>query len=220
MLDAIGAAVGPRFRFLDLGTGTGSLSERIVHRFPRATGWSVDFDPVLLKLARTGLPELRTRLRWIETDLRRADWSTALPAGRLDAVVSTTALHWLTPPQLTRLYRVLGHRIRPGGIFLDGDSLGYPSSEPRLAKVARAVRQRPGSPPTRGETWDVWWASIRRDARFRAEFAVRDERYPREHAGTPTPDLAGHVRRLRSAGFSEVDVVWSWGSNRVLAAIR
>jgi len=220
MLLALEASVGPRFRFLDLGTGTGSLSARITRRFPRSSGWGLDFDPVLLKLARTGLPELRSRMRWIEADLRGPDWAATLPTGPLDAVVSTTALHWLTPPQLTRLYRVVGRRLRPGGIFLNGDSLAYPGSEPRLAEIARVVRERSGETSPRGEPWTVWWSSIRRDPRFAAEFIVRDRRYPREHAGTPTPDLAGHIRRIRSSGFREVDVLWSQGSSRVLAAVR
>jgi trans-aconitate methyltransferase len=49
MLDALRVGVGTPFRFLDLGTGTGSLTERILRRFPSARGVAVDFDPVLLR---------------------------------------------------------------------------------------------------------------------------------------------------------------------------
>jgi trans-aconitate methyltransferase len=37
------------------------------------------------------------------------------PARPFDAVVSTTALHWLSAAELGELYRVLATLLRPGG---------------------------------------------------------------------------------------------------------
>jgi SAM-dependent methyltransferase len=218
MLGALEARVGSRFRFLDLGTGTGSLSERICRQFPNSRGVAIDFDPVLLKLARTGLGDERGRLRWVETDLRSRSSTRSLPPGQFDAVVSSTALHWLAGRELKDLYRQIAGRIRKGGLFLNADELAYPRSSTAFREAARFTRK--AAAVAAGETWDDWWSAIERDRRFSAEVALRRERYPHSHMGTPTPDLDGHVRRLRSAGFREVEVIWSRWQNRVLAAIR
>jgi SAM-dependent methyltransferase len=221
ILEVLGVAVGPRFRVLDLGCGTGSLSERILRRYPRASSVAVDHDPVLLKIAKTGLGDLGGRLAYVDADLSRPDWTARLPNARFDAAVSTTALHWLTGSQLTRLFQDVGRLLRPGGWFVNGDQLEYPAGSPQIRRLARSVRQ--ASPSTAlgpGETWDAWWRAVLRDPRFAAEAKLHRLRYPHSHRRTKTPDLAGHVRRLRAAGFREVEVVWSRWENRVVVARR
>jgi SAM-dependent methyltransferase len=218
MMDAIAAGVPTRFRFLDLGTGTGSLTERILRRFPRSRGVALDFDPILLKIARTGLGEVGGRVRWVDADLRRRSWTRALPPGLFDLVVSSTALHWLSGGEVRGLYGALARRLRREGLFLNADGLAYPPSAPTLRRVARSM----GRGASRGgfRAWDAWWLAVERDPRFASEVVLRRHRYPHTHLGTATPDLEGHVRRLRAAGFREVEVLWSRGQNRVLAAIR
>jgi SAM-dependent methyltransferase len=218
MLAVLGLGVGRRFRFLDLGTGTGSLSERILRRFPEARGVAVDYDPVLLRMARTALGDLGGRVRWVDADLRDRSWSRVVPAGRFDAVVSSTALHWLTGGELDGLYRALAARVRRGGLFLNADELRYPGTDRRLRRMAHSTR---ASAARKGdESWEDWWAAVEHDPHFAAEVELRRQRYPHSHQGTNTPDLRGHERRLRAAGFEEVDVVWSRWENRILAAIR
>jgi SAM-dependent methyltransferase len=218
MLDALRVGVGTPFRFLDLGTGTGSLTERILRRFPSARGVAVDFDPVLLRVARTALGDMGGRVVWVEADLRKRTWAQSLPVPRFDAVVSSTALHWLTGRELRNLYSATARRIRRGGLLLDADALSNPASSPNLRRMARSAGAR--GVRTAFETWDEWWSAIERDPRFAAEVALRRRRYPHSHMGTRTPDLEGHVRRLRAAGFREVGVIWSHWENRVLAAVR
>jgi len=80
---------------------------------------------------------------------------------------------------------------------------------------ARARRAARG-----GATWDDWWAQVLNDPALRSEAELHRVRYPHSHSGTPTPDVAGHLRRLRAAGFREAGVVWSRWNNRVVAAVR
>ena len=222
VLEALRAGAGSRFRFLDLGAGTGSLSERILRRFPHARGTALDFDPVTLRIGRIGLGDLDGRLEWREADLRRPGWDASLSAPRYDAVVSSTALHWLDGRQLARLYRELAARLRPSGLFLDADGLSFPKDHSTLrrmaresARVERRVRAR-----LSGESWEGWWLAIERDPRFAGEVDERRRRFPHAHTLTRTPDLAGHLERLRAAGFREAEVIWSRWQDRVLAAIR
>src|SRR5487761_824148 len=81
MREVLALALPARDRVLDLGCGTGSLSERILRRFPAARAYAVDFDPVLLRVGREGLGDDGGRLSWIEADLRKGGWPRDLPRG-------------------------------------------------------------------------------------------------------------------------------------------
>lgn len=221
MLEALRVAAGTRFRVLDLGCGTGSLSERILRRFPRARSVAVDHDPVLLRVGRVGLGSLGGRLTWVDADLRRPDWPGHLPPGRFDAAVSTTALHWFTAPELEGLYARVAGLLRTGGCFLNGDRIAWPPSSPGLSAWGRSVlRARGRSAGVRGARWNQWWRDVLRDPRLSEEARLHRLRYPHAHSRTPTPDLAGHVRLLKKVGFREVELIWTRWENRVLAARR
>ncbi len=218
----LGGVLGPRFRALDLGCGTGSLSEHILAANLRARMVALDFDPVLLALGRTALGDLGGRLTWAEADLRERDWASRLPPGRYDGAVSSTALHWLTEAELSRTYAIVARRLRPGGLFLNSDHLAYDPRSVRLTRWDRRQRHRlrPAPSARSGETWAEWWRAALSDPRLADEAALHRLRFPRAHVRTPTPDLAGHVRLLRRAGFREVEVVWADGPARILAAVR
>lgn len=221
IVDALGLALGPRFRVLDLGCGTGSLSERILARYPRARAVALDYDPVLLAIGRKGLGELGGRLTWVETDLRRPGWEEALPVGRFDAVVSSTALHWLTRRELGRVYEGIAVRLRPGGLFLNGDWIAFGPSSSHFRSIARRAGTHPRSRPApRAESWGAWWQAALHDPYLTREAKLHRVRFPHAHSRVETPDLPGHVRLLRRAGFREVEIVWSIWQNRVLAAVR
>ncbi len=51
MLDMVEALVGPAPRVLDLACGTGTITARLLARFPGATSTGVDLDPALLAIA-------------------------------------------------------------------------------------------------------------------------------------------------------------------------
>ncbi|GFH37621.1 hypothetical protein SCWH03_38590 [Streptomyces pacificus] len=51
MLDMVEAFAGPEPRVLDLACGTGSITDRLLKRFPKAESVGVDLDPALLTIA-------------------------------------------------------------------------------------------------------------------------------------------------------------------------
>ncbi len=221
MLEALAVVAGKRFDVLDLGCGTGSLSERILRRFPRARSVLVDHDPVLLAIGRTGLGEQRGRLTWVDADLRRPDWFMSLPRRRFHVAVSTTALHWLTAPELARLYARVAHLLPHGGWFLDGDHIAFPADSSHFRQASRSVaRHRAARIRLSDVGWDAWWRAVLRDPRLAAEAELHRIRYPHAHSETVSPDLEGHIRLLRRAGFCEVHLIWARWENRVLAAVR
>ena len=142
MLDALDVLLPASFVALDLACGPGCLSQRLLARFPAARCLAVDLDPVLLMLGRHALGDMDGRLRWIEADLRDPSWVSRLDGTQVDAVLTTTALHWLRPETLLPLYQQLASLIRPGGLFLNGDHSRFPPQQPSLLTLAERLSQR------------------------------------------------------------------------------
>jgi len=222
MLDVLEATIGRSGRVLDLGSGPGSLSLRILQRFPRMRCVAVDYDPVVLRIGQGALGSHGGRLTWVDAKLGRPGWTRQLPPGRYDAAVSTTALHWLAPPSLRRLYRDLGHVLRPGRVFLNGDRIPWGPEDPRLQRLAEQVRRvwlrRTASHPDRG-AWRRWWKEASRAPELAEEFAEHRRRES-GHPNEPGLALEVHERALRRAGFRTVATVWQYHEDRVLFAQR
>lgn len=227
LIDAVEAGAGrPDPLILDLGCGPGSLAVRLLDRLSAATVVAVDADPVTLALGRAAYADV-PGLRFLDLDLRSPGWHAALGLRErhLDAVVSTTALHWLTAAELAGLYRVLAGLLRPGGLFLDGDHLRLDASEsPVLAGLERVLEERenqrrcPSGFDGR-ETWEQWWQAVAADPSLAGKAAERDRRAMHHH-GPEGALLAVHAGALRAAGFAEVGTLWQHGGNRILAAVR
>ena len=66
---------------------------------------ALDNDPVLMLLGRRAYGDRAGRLTWVQADLRSPGWTDVVsPLGPFDAVVSTTALHWLERDTLGAAY--------------------------------------------------------------------------------------------------------------------
>jgi SAM-dependent methyltransferase len=228
LIDVVEEATGrPDPLVLDLGCGPGSLAARLLRRLPSATVIAVDADPVTLSLGRAAYGDV-PGLHFHDVDLRSPGWPARLGIehGRaLDAVVSTTALHWLTAAGLREVYATLAALLRPGGVFLDGDHLRQAEGEsPVLARLERALEERQGHrhfPDGYGhvEDWGQWWSAVAADPMLAAASAERDRRQVHHH-GPEGSLLDVHVSALRSAGFTEVGTLWQYGANRLLCAVR
>ena len=229
LIDAVEAGSGrPDPLVLDLGCGPGSLAVRLLRRLPAATVVAVDADPVTLSLGRAGYASV-PGLRFVDVDLRTTGWASrlGLEAGRpVDAVVSTTALHWLSAAELHELYVTLAGLLRPGGLFLDGDHLRLDETQnPALARLDRAIeeaedrRRFPDGHAAHAEDWRQWWQAVAAEPAL-ADAAAERERGTVHHHGPEGALLAVHTAALAAAGFAETGTLWQRGSNRLLVAIR
>ncbi len=222
MLDVLEATIGRSGRVLDLGCGPGSLSLRVLQRFPRMRCVAVDYDPVVLRIGQGALGSYHGRLTWVDVKMGSPNWTKRLPGGKFDAAISTTALHWLAPANLRRLYRDLGPLLRSGGVFLNGDSIPWGTEDPRLHRLAQRVRtlqerrtaQRPG-----GGAWRQWWRDAANVPELAPSFAEHRRRQAQHPKDRPLP-LEAQTRALRRAGFRTVAVVWQNVEDRVLFAQR
>lgn len=92
-----GPAGGVR-RVLELGCGTGRLSERMLRAFPEAELTALDLSPAMLEAARRRLGADAGRVRWIEADAERWVEAAADAGRRFDLIVSSAALQWFADP--------------------------------------------------------------------------------------------------------------------------
>jgi SAM-dependent methyltransferase len=224
MFDALAALLPASFVALDLACGPGSISQRLLSRFPRAHAIAVDIDPVMLALGRGALGTVDGRLRWVDVDLASPDWLEALGGTSVDAVLSSTALHWLPPEPLTRLYHDLGRLLPPGGLLLNGDHMAFGPQLPSFARLSDGALEQQWSDAAfaaRGiETAEQWWDALSAQPGLQALLAERAQRFAGKRRQDTPPGFDFHVTALRDAGFREVGTIWQVLSDRVLLAVR
>jgi trans-aconitate methyltransferase len=224
MLDALAALLPESFVAVDLACGPGAVSQRLLARFPGAQAIAVDIDPVMLAIGRGALGTVDGRLRWTEADLASPDWLAALGETQVDAVLSATALHWLEPSPLARLYQDLGSLLRPGGVFLNGDHIAFSAAMPSFTRLSQHVLDEQWTDAAfaaRGiETAEQWWDELAQAPAFAPLLEMRTTRFAGKRRQESPPGFDVHVAALRDAGFREVGTIWQVLSNRVLMAVR
>ncbi|MFJ4011257.1 class I SAM-dependent methyltransferase [Streptomyces sp. NPDC090026] len=219
MLDMVEATVGPEPRVLDLACGTGTITDRLLTRFPRATSTGVDLDPALLAIAR-GTFEGDDRVSFVAADLTDPAWTATLPYPRYDAVLTATALHWLHCEPLAALYGQLAGLVREGGVLMNADRM-KDEATPRINAAERAHRHAAMDRAREAGAldWADWWALAAEDPALAAPTAERFRIYG-EHADGDIPSAAWHAEALRAAGFAEARPVWASPSDALVLALR
>jgi trans-aconitate methyltransferase len=211
-------------RILDLAGGTGALAMHVLERVPTARAVVADKDPALLAIA-ADLAADDPRLEIAEVDLAHPGWAEhpAIAGAPFDAVVSSTALHWLQPGDLVAVYSALPGLLRPAGIVLNGDHLSYSTHhEGTLAGIALADDAAMQAETFAGDTdtWDEWWQAVADVPRYADALKRRAEVWGAElHEAPPKVTLGFHLESLRSAGFAETGTVWQYLDDHVVYGV-
>lgn len=100
---------------LDVGAGTGALSQAVLERSTEVRVVALDVDPDMLALARGRLAPWAARVTFVEGSFLE-------PLPSCDAAVSSLALHH-TPDMTVRgeAFRRVAEALPPGGVFVDAD---------------------------------------------------------------------------------------------------
>ena len=110
------AAAGSGEVTLDLGAGTGALSEAILERDGSGVVELLDADPEMLARARARLAGFGARARF-----REGSFDDPIPP--CDAVAASLALHHIASMDDKRaLYRRIHDALPPGGVFVNADA--------------------------------------------------------------------------------------------------
>lgn len=183
-------------RVLELGSGTGNVSLRLLEAAPGAALTLVDAAPEMLEVTRGRVTERfpaaveRTRLvaaRFEDLELESAGY---------DLIVACISLHHVPDP--APVYRTLRRSLAPGGAFRMADGLSTALPTLHALNLAR---------------WHAFWrAPGNLDANELR--SVRDHIEQHDHYF----DLATHFRMLAAAGFTNCDCVWRDGLFTVVTA--
>ncbi|MBI3953119.1 MAG: class I SAM-dependent methyltransferase [Chloroflexi bacterium] len=169
---------------LELGVGTGNQTRLLLRQFPacRVTGY--DVSPAMLARARRKLAPFRGRVKLVV-----GDFGAGLAGGPYDAVLSANAIHHVPRPRLGALFQRLFELLRPGGQVVIAEPF-WPGDE---------------------ALGDLYWKARRR-ALAAAGIEVRDHdralARQSSHGGGHQVTVEEYLRRLRRAGFAEVDCPW------------
>ncbi|MGE0972283.1 class I SAM-dependent methyltransferase [Klebsiella sp. WOUb02] len=216
-LEVLAMSYGEAFHAVDLACGPGSFSLRILQRFPAATVTAIDLDPLLLTLAKEALSEYQERIQFLSGDIAAADCFAAI-ADRPQAVVSSTAIHWLLPEQQVALYRNVFNLLDDGGMFINADHQRFDQRSPRQTLLARthddSTQEKAWAAGV--QDWDGWFAAASRYPELAAQLDARAAVF----TDRPTPlatTVEFQLAALRQAGFTETGTLWQFLDDYIVA---
>jgi Methylase involved in ubiquinone/menaquinone biosynthesis len=104
-------------RVLDLGAGTGLLTEYIFKRYPQADFTLMDLSGEMLAVARERFKG-QSNFRYVQADYVEEDFG-----GNYDIVISSLSIHHLSHENKEFLYRKVYTHLNKGGIFINADEV-------------------------------------------------------------------------------------------------
>jgi trans-aconitate 2-methyltransferase len=149
------AGLAPDATVLDVGCGTGRVTEELVARVPRGHVLALDASAEMVALARE---RLGNRAEVFCQDVLDLDLERPV-----DAVVSTAALHWVRDHE--RMWQRLARALRPGGM-LEAQCGGTGN----IARVREVIEAVAGELAPELVGWSPWtFAGVEEtEARLRA----------------------------------------------------
>lgn len=171
-------------RILELGCGSGNLSEIVCGKFPGASVRLVDFSGGLIEQCKRRLAGFRG-VEYQEEDFRNLQF----PRGSFDLVVSSISLHHLTHSEKADLFAGVHRWLGGPGVFTYSDQFAG-VTEDLYAKQMADWKERSRQLGASREEWDTWM----------------EHQDAHDHHAT----LPEQLEWLRTAGFGTVDCTWRY----------
>lgn len=178
---------------LELGSGTGYVTEMVLRASPTAAVTCIDMDPAMLAVARR--KKTLQGVSYLEGDFREV-W----PEGKFDLVLTSLCLHHLPDPDRASIVRRISTALRPGGVFVNGDVFRgeTPEDEERDCRLWEQAMTENGL--SAGER-DAMLAKRKRNV------AYLDTR-------------PGYLQKMKDAGFTQITCPYRHGIYAVVTGTR
>jgi len=192
VIDLIPFGNSQHFQFLDLGAGTGLLTEFIVKTFPAAAATLIDLSEKMLEKAKERFSSYK-RVTFLTQDYAHAP----LPQNQ-DLIVSAMSIHHLLDQEKKSLYKRVFEALNPEGVFINADLVKGETD---------SIEQR------YQDTWIRW---IQRAGLQKAELSGIVDRMRYDRPST----LMLNLQWLREAGFRDVDCSYKYYNFAVVSGRR
>lgn len=165
---------------IDLGCGTGTVSQAVLAAFPNAHVTCLDLAENMIAMAQTKLSGY-PGIRFIVGDFTTFE-------GEYDVVISSLALHHLATDEHKRsFFQRIYSRLNAGGVFYNGDVVLASSDFLQAAYM------------------NQWRAFMRRKI---SSEEIENKWIAKYHAEDHPAKLAAQLAWLTGIGFADVDVIW------------
>jgi tRNA (cmo5U34)-methyltransferase len=169
-------------RILDLGAGTGLLTQLLWEKHPDAQFQLVDMAPEMLNIAKNRFSG-QDNFEYINEDYLKYDFD-----GLFDMIVSSLSIHHLNHSDIKSLYQKAYDHLKPDGIFLNADEVIGPGSYSE-------------------EMYQKNWLEVISQAGLEEE----DKKVILERMNFDNPaTLEDNIKWLHEAGFKDVDVYYKY----------
>jgi tRNA (cmo5U34)-methyltransferase len=217
-----------KFRVLELGAGTGIVTERLARHYPSAQITAVDGAQKMIDRARSK-PYFRKhkgQVQWILADYSRSDWMEKIKEPQ-DLAVSFDSLHHLCHERHEALYEDIFEILSPGGKMIVSDhmpSLEAFSADPQFHLWIAEIRKEIARRETRkiGPRLKGLIATLipeRLEAQLRHDFSDEFVQRLKNEGENPMPVMR-HVDVLRRAGFVDVTIVYRFASFAMISSLK
>ncbi len=195
-----------KFRAVEIGSGSGTLSHALLDCFPEATLVALDGSESMRSHATTRLSSFGDRFSVQAFELGASDWHPSLDSA--DAVVSSLCIHHLSGEDKRRLYAAISQRISPRGALVIADLV-----EP----------QRPQGREVFAAGWDraVKESAAGRSGALFERFVTEEWNYYRFPDASDQPSsLIDQLTWLKQAGFEVVDCFWLQAGHAIFGGYK
>lgn len=184
LISAIPFADTDAIRVIDLGCGTGTISQHVLDTFPNARVTCLDMAENMIEMAKAKLSE-HPHIRFLVGDLNTFDFDATY-----DVVMSSLALHHLATDEDKRAFYARIHdALAPGGVFYNADVV-LGSSEWLQAMYMTK-----------------WQAFMRQNV---SQDEMDNTWLPKYYDEDRPAPLVDQTTWLAKIGFADVDVVWKY----------
>jgi tRNA (cmo5U34)-methyltransferase len=185
-------------RVLELGVGTGNLTQKFLDRFPHSTVVGYDLSEEMLARARAKLADAGARIQLHQGDISQVTFD----GGPFDAVISAIAVHHVPPPDKPGLFQRLYNVLRPGGVVVIGDA--FQAATPDLSERYRAISK----------------ASLEGEGIVETPVYTAYRSRNSQPSGGSSTHLQAYLQWMEQAGFHNVDCVWKYLARAVVYGER